>query len=270
MWQTTALGAKSGRSVPDVSMLGYNPAFWVYSTSSDKCGISITAAAGWFSCAGTSLATPLWAGYLAIIEQIKGSSSLGNIAPSLYALHSGTTYSSLFHDISSGDNKYHVNGYQAGVGWDPVTGLGTPIADKLAATFMSDFSISTSASSLTIQQGSSGSSTVTVTSLNGFNSAVTLFVTGAPTGITASFSTNPLTPSSGGSTTALSVNASSSTSSGNYTLKVSGTSGSLSHSTSVLLTVSRSIPEFPFAIPILVTGIISLLVFYRMKSKMRF
>jgi subtilase family serine protease len=130
-WQTSALGIKSGRAVPDVSMFGYDPSFWVYSTSSNKCGISTTATAGWFKCTGTSLATPLWAGFLAIMEQVKGA-PLGNVAPSLYALYNGTAYMVSFHDVISGDNKYFVNGYQAGVGWDPVTGLGTPIADKLA------------------------------------------------------------------------------------------------------------------------------------------
>lgn len=128
-WQTAALGTISGRGVPDVSMLGYNPAFWVYSTNSDKCGSSATATAGWFGCAGTSLATPLWAGYLAIIEQAKGVTSLGNMAPILYGIYKSPAYTSSFHDITSGNN----HGYSAGPLWDPVTGLGSPVADSLSA-----------------------------------------------------------------------------------------------------------------------------------------
>ncbi|MGI0102783.1 MAG: S8 family serine peptidase [Nitrosotalea sp.] len=135
-WQTAALGTKSGRAVPDVSALGYVPAFWVYSTNSDKCGTSIIATAGWFGCAGTSLSTPLWAGYLAIIQQAKGGALLGNVATSLYAISGTNSYHCSFHDVASGNNIMNGrsnSGYLAGPGWDPVTGLGTPIADNLTA-----------------------------------------------------------------------------------------------------------------------------------------
>lgn len=136
-WQTTSLGIKSGRAVPDVSILGYEPAFWVYSTNSDKCGTSIVSTAGWFGCAGTSLSTPLWAGYLAIIQQAKGGGLLGNVAPTLYAVSGTNSYHCSFHDVVSGNNIMSGrsnSGYVAGLGWDPVTGLGTPIANNLTAT----------------------------------------------------------------------------------------------------------------------------------------
>src|SRR5260370_9755629 len=64
-----------------------------------------------------------------------------------------------------------------------------------------DFSIGASPSSLTITQGSNGTSTITITSLNGFNSATTLSATGLPIGVTAAFSTNPVTPPANGSAT---------------------------------------------------------------------
>jgi subtilase family serine protease len=131
-WQSLALGQKSGRAVPDVSMLGYIPGFWVYSTSSDKCGGTSLASSGWFGCAGTSLSSPLWAGYLALVEQMKGGMLLGNIAPTLYATYNTTSYSCSFHGITSGNNALSGNlGYSAGPGWNPVTGLGTPISDNL-------------------------------------------------------------------------------------------------------------------------------------------
>src|ERR1700680_81270 len=57
-----------------------------------------------------------------------------------------------------------------------------------------DFTIGASPSSLTIAQGSSGTSTITITSLNSFNSATTLSASGLPSGVTAAFSTNPGTP----------------------------------------------------------------------------
>ncbi|HJW19565.1 MAG TPA: S53 family peptidase [Candidatus Nitrosotalea sp.] len=133
-WQTLALGPKSGRAVPDVSIMGYTPGFWVYSTSSDKCGTSPFASSGWFGCAGTSLASPLWAGYLAVVQQANGKILLGNIAPELYAVYNTTSYPCSFHGITSGDNIMNGNlGYSVVPGWNPVTGLGTPISDNLTA-----------------------------------------------------------------------------------------------------------------------------------------
>jgi hypothetical protein len=129
-WQSANIGPKSGRAVPDVSMLGFNPGFWVYSTSSNHCG-GFGSSAGWFECAGTSLSTPLWAGFLAVALQIRGGKSFGNIGPLLYAVANGPLYSSVFHDITTGSN-----GYSATTGWDPVTGWGTPIANNLAKALL--------------------------------------------------------------------------------------------------------------------------------------
>ena len=132
-WQTSNIGIKSGRAVPDVSMLGGTDpvggvGFWVYSTASDKCGTDgSNPRAGWFGCAGTSLSTPLWAGFLAIALQVKGGSSFGNIGPLIYQVANSASYPSIFHDIVSGSN-----GYSANTRWDPVTGWGSPISNNLA------------------------------------------------------------------------------------------------------------------------------------------
>ncbi|MGD0478104.1 MAG: protease pro-enzyme activation domain-containing protein [Nitrososphaerales archaeon] len=121
VWQTAALGSLPGRGVPDVSALGLYPYFWVYSTYE-----------GWEGVAGTSLSSPLWAGFLAVAFQFAGWSSVGNIDPLIYTLGSGTSYSSVFHDVVTGSNDYYYGNYSAGPGWDPVTGWGSPIADQLA------------------------------------------------------------------------------------------------------------------------------------------
>jgi hypothetical protein len=151
-WQTTNIGTKSGRAVPDVSILGYSPNFWVYSTASDKCGTGGNSP-GWFRCAGTSLSTPLWAGFLAIALQIKGTGSFGNIGPWLYQTANSPSYSTIFHDITSGLN----NGYSAALGWDPVTGWGTPIASSLAYVLAGTITI-------TVTSNPTGSGYVTVDS----------------------------------------------------------------------------------------------------------
>jgi len=79
---------------------------------------------------GTSLATPLWAGMLAVVNQYVQSQnepSLGFINPLLYEINTGMPYTA-YHDIKMGTNGK----YQAGSGWDAVTGLGSPDLYNLA------------------------------------------------------------------------------------------------------------------------------------------
>jgi hypothetical protein len=97
-----------------------------------------------------------------------------------------------------------------------------------------DFSISATPSSPIVVQTNSTSYSVTVSSLNGFSGTVSLNVSGLPSNATASFS-NPLVTGSGSST--LTVTPAMTTPPGMYTLTITGTSGSLSHSANVTLTV---------------------------------
>jgi hypothetical protein len=104
-----------------------------------------------------------------------------------------------------------------------------------------DFTIGASPSSLTIAQGSSGTSTITITSLNSFNAATTLSASGLPSGVTAAFSTNPVTPPANGSATStLTLTASGTATTGNATVTITGTSGALTHSATIALTVTSS------------------------------
>ena len=160
-WQSAAKPALSGRGVPDVSMLGYNPGYWVYSTLSDKCGTSVPAA-GWFGCAGTSLATPLWAGVIAIIDQAKGGGPMGNIAPSIWQLANSPAYSSDFHDVTTGNNNDGAGGYSAAAGWDPSTGWGSPIASALVPS-SSTSTTTTTASTSTASTTATSTTTIIVT-----------------------------------------------------------------------------------------------------------
>jgi subtilase family serine protease len=84
---------------------------------------------------GTSAGSPLWAGLTAIANQIAGH-PLGYLNPALYKVASGDIYTRDFHDITVGNNSTNdkgvsVTGYDAVVGWDPITGLGTPNAQYL-------------------------------------------------------------------------------------------------------------------------------------------
>jgi len=71
---------------------------------------------------GTSAVAPLWAGLIARINQGLGKSA-GFINPVIYAAPANAT----FQDITQGNN----GDYQAGAGWDPCTGLGSPNGQKL-------------------------------------------------------------------------------------------------------------------------------------------
>jgi hypothetical protein len=98
------------------------------------------------------------------------------------------------------------------------------------------FTISASPSSLNIAQGHQGTSTITTAISGGFSSAITLSVSGVPTGTTVSFSPNPIpAPGSGNSTMTITVGAN--TPPGTYPLTVNGSGGGSQQNTTVMLTV---------------------------------
>jgi SdrD B-like domain len=83
----------------------------------------------WVQVGGTSVASPCWASIIAIVDQgrvLAGEGTLdgpSQTLPSLYQLPSSD-----FRDVTSGNN-----GYAAGVGYDLVTGIGSPVANDLIA-----------------------------------------------------------------------------------------------------------------------------------------
>ena len=86
---------------------------------------------------GTSAAAPLWAAVIALADQYAGR-HLGFVNPAIYLIGRGAAYHAAFHDITTGTSTVQfpsqtvtVTGYQAGPGWDPVTGWGSPDAQAL-------------------------------------------------------------------------------------------------------------------------------------------
>jgi subtilase family serine protease len=84
---------------------------------------------------GDSASTPFWAGLIALADQEAGH-PLGLVNPAIYRIARSPDYYKAFHDITTGNNNVTYNGvtitgYQAGPGWDPVTGWGTPDAEVL-------------------------------------------------------------------------------------------------------------------------------------------
>ena len=97
-------------------------------------------------------------------------------------------------------------------------------------------------SAVNLGVGSSGTTSVQVNSFVGFNSAVTLATPGVPSDFSTSFSPNPVVPASYGSATStLTVQLQPSVTSGTYSVTVNGTSGSLTHSTTVMVNVQPTI-----------------------------
>jgi hypothetical protein len=105
----------------------------------------------------------------------------------------------------------------------------------ITVTPAASFTLSPTATSVTLVQGSSGNDGIAVTAANGFNGAVNFAATGLPAGVTASFS-----PTSSTSGSTLSLTASGAVTTGAATVTVTGTSGTLSASTVIPLNVTAA------------------------------
>jgi kumamolisin len=104
-------GRKVGRGVPDVAGVA-DPATG-YQVFIDGQALVF---------GGTSAVAPFWAGLTALIHEAAG----GCVAPLQPILYSAP---SAFTDVTVGNN----GAYKAGVGWDPCTGMGSPIGTEVLA-----------------------------------------------------------------------------------------------------------------------------------------
>lgn len=167
----------------------------------------------------------------------------GSVTLSASGLPSGVTASFGTNPTTSTSSVTFTASSTATTGTSTVTITGTSgslihtttISLTVSATATPNFSLSASPSSLTVKQGTSGSSTITVTDSGGFTGSVTLSNSALPSGVTASFGTNPTT-----STSVLTFTASSTATTGTSTITITGTSGSLSHTTTISLTISSA------------------------------
>lgn len=85
---------------------------------------------------GTSASVPLWAGIVALADQ-DAHRQLGFINEGLYRIGRSRRYRRAFHDVTRGENSVtlpsgrRIDGYRARIGWDAVTGWGSPDAEVL-------------------------------------------------------------------------------------------------------------------------------------------
>jgi subtilase family serine protease len=115
----------NARGVPDIVMSGAcNGAIQNYQSFPGS-------PAGWYLSCGTSESTPLFAGIVALADQVAGH-PLGLINPALYAMKAANAPGLV--PVTSGNNTvtftqhghtYTIPGYQAGPGYNLASGLGT-------------------------------------------------------------------------------------------------------------------------------------------------
>ena len=221
----TALGGSNTmRNIPDVALLAAIQMFLICNNGE------------WISVGGTSAAAPLWAGFIALANQqaaANGKPPVGFLNPTIYAIGNGSDYASDLHDIATGSN-----GFAAIPGFDLATGWGTPAGQPLINDLTSmpsapSFGLSAAPSAVSLQAGSGASATIQITPYNGFSGAVSLSVSGLPSGVTGTFGS---ISSSGASQ--LSLTASSGPAPGSYAISVRGVSGTLTSSVGLSLQVT--------------------------------
>jgi hypothetical protein len=127
-WQTninmtTNQGSTTMRNIPDVAMTANN--IYIFGDGSPISDIG-----------GTSCAAPLWAGFLALVNQqlaAYGGSPIGFLNPTIYSLAQSANYTNLFHDIITGNNTSSSSPtkFYAVAGYDLCTGWGTPAGQNL-------------------------------------------------------------------------------------------------------------------------------------------
>ena len=117
-------GSTTMRNIPDVALTADN----VYVTYGNG-------STGDFG--GTSCAAPLWAGFMALVNQQAAAggqaSGIGFINPAIYEIANESIYNSAFNDVTTGNNTWpsSPNSFYAVPGYDLCTGLGTPAGSAL-------------------------------------------------------------------------------------------------------------------------------------------
>jgi hypothetical protein len=229
-------GSAVYRNYPDVAM----PADGVFLIS--KNGTSVG------SVGGTSCASPLWAGFMALANQEAASlhnSAVGFPNPAIYALGKGpyAAYTNCFHDIVTGNNVNSQNPtrFYATNGYDLCTGWGTPRGSNamaaLAGSATSDFMFYTSQGAFAMVRGSVATTTITVAGMNRFAGTVNFSVSGLPAGVTATIS-----PASTTSSSLLKLTVGNAALIGTYLINLTGTSGALTHVVSLSVAVVAPVP----------------------------
>ncbi len=218
--------------------------------------VSANAGASYYVCAnqvgctanefgGTSFAAPLWAAYMALVNQqavANGNTTFGFMNPVLYSYGVSSAYASDFHDITSGTS----GSFSATPGYDLVTGWGSPNGTGLITALAAipttpNFSLSASSASVSLAQGGTGTATLTTAISGGFKSAIVLSASGEPSGVTLTFGPASVAAPGAGTST-LTVTAAANAAPGDYIVTITGTGAGITHTSTISLLVT--LPAF--------------------------
>ena len=155
-WQVTAAAgcadcSQAIRNGPDVSA-NSNFTFYV-------CADQTTCSSNNYG--GTSFAAPMWAGFMALINQqatAGGGPLIGFLNPAIYPVYSSDAYTTAFHDIVAGSN-----GFPATTGFDLATGLGSPNGSGLIDALTAAFTTTSVSAPASVNFGQQVTITATVT-----------------------------------------------------------------------------------------------------------
>ena len=122
-----------------------------------------------------------------------------------------------------------------------ITGTGGGVQQSTVTTLKvtagaGSFTLSASPNSLSVAQGSQGSSTITTAISGTFNSTIAMSASGLPSGVTVAFNPSSI-PAPGNGTSAMTITVASSTPTGTYPVTVTGNGGGTQQSTTLTLTV---------------------------------
>lgn len=234
-WQAGIVGASGNgmRSVPDVAL-----------STALHDGYLGCVGGNWYVFSGTSVASPAFAGLMALVNQQQSDagygSGQGSANPELYAMVNAPT--SPFHSTLSGNNNVPgVSGFAAsGTVYNLATGLGSVDAQVLvenwafnAEGLAQSFTLTPSETSVTVIDDEQTNFTIAAATVSGSTGAIALTAT-APQGITVSFAPASIAP---GQSTTVTVTAAANAPVGSGTIAVTGTSGASQQTVKVGLTV---------------------------------
>ena len=152
------------------------------------------------------------------------------------AVATGTTYSDTGLSANS-TYEYRVRATDAAGNLSQYSNV---VSATTLASGAPTFTLSASPAGVSILPGGQGSSTVTSTAVNGFDSSVSLSATGMPSGTTVSFTPASI-PAPGSGSSSMTISAASGTAAGTYSISVTGSGGGIQQTLTVTLTVSTSI-----------------------------
>ncbi|MDR3709347.1 MAG: protease pro-enzyme activation domain-containing protein [Capsulimonadaceae bacterium] len=141
--------SKTMRNVPDVAL-----------DASPNSPYAVCYLGSWDAVAGTSAASPSWAGFAALVNEQRSANSLSNLGlanPTIYRIAASSRYANDFHDITSGYNGLTSSNpiYSAAPGYDLTTGWGSFIGANLIA----DMSAVTKSTATTLKSSLNPSTT---------------------------------------------------------------------------------------------------------------